>query len=167
MNLPLPQDPDLSQERPVSHSSPFHTPGRVLALDVGGRRVGVAMSDSQSMLASPLTTLNAKPRERLLTNIVALVHEHGVDTIVVGLPLTMEGTVGPQARLVQSFAAELEHALGQQVHLFDERFTSVVAEQMMRDLGVKPARRKERIDEVAASIILQDYLDHTRSNTRE
>jgi putative Holliday junction resolvase len=135
---------------------------RVLALDVGERRIGVAMSDAEGVLAMPLTTLKAAPRHQALTRIVALVQEHAVDEVVVGLPLTMSGDVGPQAKLVQAFAAELETALGRSVCLFDERLTSVVAEQMMIDLGIKPDKRKARIDEIAATIILQDYIDHKR-----
>ncbi len=142
---------------------------RVLALDVGERRIGVAMSDERALLAAPLTTLKAAPRDRALAQIVALVQTHAVDEIVVGLPLTLRGEIGPQAQAVKAFVAELEKVLarsyGEKVpplHLFDERLTSVAAEQMLRDLGIKPEKRKERIDEVAASIILQDYLDHTR-----
>jgi putative Holliday junction resolvase len=137
--------------------------GRVLALDVGGRRIGVAMSDDQGILAAPLTTLKAEPRGRAIDQIITLVREHAVDEVVVGLPLTMSGEIGPQAQVVQSFASDLEAALERPVQLFDERLTSVVAEQMMLDLGIKPDKRKARIDEVAASIILQDYLDHRRS----
>jgi putative Holliday junction resolvase len=138
---------------------------RVLALDVGERRIGVAMSDPAGLLAAPLTTLKAEPRVRALSQIVALVTEHAVDVVVIGLPLTMSGEVGPQAQVVQTFANNLEAALGHKVQLFDERLTSVVAEQMLRDLGIKPEKRKARIDEVAASIILQDYLDHIRQRT--
>ncbi len=140
---------------------------RVLALDVGERRIGVAMSDPAGLLAAPLTTLKAEPRARALSQIVALVAEHAVDVVVVGLPLTMSGEVGPQAQVIQTFANNLEAALGRTVELFDERLTSVVAEQMLRDLGVKPEKRKARIDEVAASIILQDYLDHIRQRTSD
>ncbi len=137
--------------------------GRVLALDVGERRIGVAMSDAEGFLAMPLTTLHAEPRDRALRQIVALVQEHAVDEVVVGLPLTMSGEMGPQAREVQLFAEQLEAALGSKVRFFDERLTTVVADQMMRDLGIRPEKRKARIDEVAASIILQDYLDSKRS----
>lgn len=146
---------------------------RVLALDVGERRIGVAMSDDRGWLAAPLTTIKGTPRARALERIVALVREHAVDEIVVGLPLTLRGEIGPQAQTVKSFAAELEQALrlsagatGPPLRFFDERLTSVAADQMLRDLGVKPEKRKERIDEVAASIILQDYLDHTRDRER-
>jgi putative Holliday junction resolvase len=139
---------------------------RVLALDLGERRIGVAMSDAEGTLAMPLTTLKAAPRQRALAQIVELVHEHTVEEVVVGLPLTMSGEVGAQAQLARTFATELEHMLEQPVHLFDERLTTVVADQMMRDLGIKADKRKARVDELAASIILQDYLDHRRSNQR-
>lgn len=140
-----------------------HHIGRVLALDVGERRIGVAMSDAGGVMAMPLTTLKAEPRQRALSQIAALVQEHKVDHVVVGLPLTMSGEIGPQAQLIQEFAAQLAAVLGHTVQLFDERLTSVVAEQLMRDLGIKPEKRKARIDEIAATIILQDYLGHQRS----
>jgi putative Holliday junction resolvase len=138
-------------------------PGRIMALDVGGRRIGVALSDTTRVLASPLTTLRAEPRDRAIAQIAALVAQHEVAEVVVGLPLTLSGEVGPQAQTVQTFADELRRALDVPLHLFDERLTSVAAERMMIDMGIKPERRKARIDEVAASIILQDFLE-TRRN---
>jgi putative Holliday junction resolvase len=136
---------------------------RVLALDVGERRIGVAMSDSTGTLSTPLTTVRGRSPERAIAEIVALVQKHGVAVVVVGWPLNMGGSVGPQAERVKVFADALAAALGQPVEFFDERLTSVVAEQILRDLGVKPDKRRERIDEVAASVILQDYLDHQRA----
>ena len=143
-----------------------HEPGRVMALDVGGRRIGVALSDSTRVLASPLTTLRAEPRARVLAEIAALVAQHEVAAVVVGLPLTLSGEIGPQAQLVQAFADELSAALIVPIHFFDERLTSVAAERLMQDLGIKPDRRKARIDEVAASIILQDFLETQRARDR-
>ena len=137
-------------------------PGRVMALDVGERRIGVAMSDVTRVLASPLTTLKAQPRPRALDQIAALVRDYEVVEVVVGLPLTLSGEVGPQAHAVQQFAEQLGRALSVPLHLFDERLTTVAAERMMVDLGMKPEQRKARIDEVAASIILQDFLDARR-----
>ena len=137
-------------------------PGRVMALDVGGRRIGVALSDPTRVLASPLTTLRAEPRDRAISEIAALARRHEVVEVVVGLPLTLSGEVGPQAQVIQQFAELLKAALTAPVHLFDERLTTVAAERMMLDLGMKPEQRKARIDEVAASIILQDFLDSTR-----
>lgn len=140
-------------------------PGRIMALDVGGRRIGVAMSDPTRVLASPLTTLRAEPRPRAIGQIAELVAQHQVAEVVVGLPLTLSGEIGPQAKLVQAFVEELRAALAVPLHLFDERLTSVAAERLMQELGIKPQRRRERIDEVAASIILQDFLDSRRGGT--
>lgn len=136
---------------------------RVMALDVGERRIGVAMSDEMGRFAAPFATLKATPRGRVLEQIAALVRQYTVLEVVVGLPLTMGGDIGPQARTVQSFANELETVLGRAVRFFDERLTTVAADQMMRELGVKTEKRKARLDEVAASIILQDYLDSTHN----
>ena len=139
---------------------------RVLALDVGERRIGVAMSDTTGTLATPFTTINARVRERAIAQIVALVRTHEVAEVVVGLPLNMNGEAGPQAKQVRVFAEALEAVLGYEVQFFDERLTTVVAEQILREMGLRPEKRRERIDEVAASIILQDYLDHHRSLQR-
>jgi putative holliday junction resolvase len=133
-----------------------------MALDVGGRRIGVALSDTTRVLASPLTTLRAEPRDRVLSEIAALVLRHEVTEVVVGLPLTLSGEIGPQAHVIQLFVERLKGVLTAPIHLFDERLTTVAAERMMVDLGMKPEQRKARIDEVAASIILQDFLDSTR-----
>jgi putative Holliday junction resolvase len=138
-------------------------PGRVMALDVGGRRIGVALSDTTRMLASPLTTLRAEPRDRVLSEIAALVLRHEVAEVVVGLPLTLSGEIGPQAHVIQLFVERLKGVLTAPIHLFDERLTTVAAERMMVDLGMKPEQRRARIDEVAASIILQDFLDSARN----
>jgi putative Holliday junction resolvase len=133
-----------------------------MALDVGGRRIGVALSDTTRVLASPLTTLRAEPRDRVLSEIAALVLRHEVTEVVVGLPLTLSGEIGPQAHVIQLFVERLKGVLTAPIHLFDERLTTVAAERMMVDLGMKPEQRKARIDEVAASIILQDFLDAKR-----
>jgi putative pre-16S rRNA nuclease len=136
-----------------------------MALDVGGRRIGVALSDTTRVLASPLTTLRAEPRDRVLSEIAALVQRHEVAEVVVGLPLTLSGEIGPQAHLIQLFVELLKGVLTAPIHMFDERLTTIAAERMMLDLGMKPEQRKARIDEVAASIILQDFLDSTRQRS--
>ena len=133
-----------------------------MALDVGGRRIGVALSDTTRVLASPLTTLRAEPRDRALSEIAALVQRHEVVEVVVGLPLTLSGEIGPQAHAIQLFVERLKGVLTAPIHMFDERLTTVAAERMMVDLGMRPEQRKARIDEVAASIILQDFLDSKR-----
>jgi putative Holliday junction resolvase len=136
-----------------------------MALDVGGRRIGVALSDTTRVLASPLTTLRAEPRDRVLSEIAALVQRHEVAEVVVGLPLTLSGEIGPQAHVIQLFVERLKGVLTAPIHMFDERLTTVAAERMMVDLGMKPEQRKARIDEVAASIILQDFLDSKRQRS--
>lgn len=137
-------------------------PGRVLALDVGERRIGVALSDPTRTLASPLTTIRAVPRSTALKRILTLVCDYEVTALVIGLPLTMNGDVGPQATLVQQFVDELRPLLDIPIFFVDERLTTVAAERMMIDLKIKPEQRRARIDEVAASIILQDFLDAHR-----
>ncbi|PDW02725.1 Holliday junction resolvase RuvX [Candidatus Viridilinea mediisalina] len=132
---------------------------RSLGLDVGERRIGVALSDPSGRLASALTTLQARPQAEALTRIERLVAEHGVYEVVVGLPLTLRGEVGPQAEVVQRFAEALGERLTLPIHLFDERLTTSAAEQLLRDLGVKPEKRRQQVDQVAAAIILQDFLD--------
>ena len=143
----------------------MHTsePGRVMALDVGERRIGVALSDPRRILATPSTTLRAEPRAQALQRIAQLAREHEVAELVVGLPLTMSGEIGPQAKLVQEFVEALRSVVALPIHTFDERLTSVEAERIMVELGLKPEQRKARIDEVAASLILQDFLDHHRN----
>jgi len=137
-------------------------PGRVMALDVGERRIGVALSDPTRMLASPLTTIRAVPRSTALKRILTLFRDYQVTALVVGLPLTMNGDIGPQATLVQQFVDELRPLIDIPIFFVDERLTTVAAERMMIDLKIKPEQRRARIDEVAASIILQDFLDSQR-----
>lgn len=140
-----------------------YEPGRVMALDVGGKRIGVAMSDTLRLLASPHSTIKALPRSVAFERIAALVLQNDVVDIVVGLPLTMSGEIGPQAELIKRFVAELEQHVRVPIHLFDERLTTAEAERVMIDMGLKPEQRRARIDEMAASIILRDYLDNNRS----
>lgn len=135
---------------------------RILGLDVGERRIGVALSDASGRLATALTTIAATPHEQALAQLARLSAKHAVCEIVVGLPLTLRGEIGPQAALVQRFAARLEQALQLPIHLVDERLTSAAAEQLLRDLGLKPEKRKQQIDQVAAALILQDFLDQRR-----
>jgi putative Holliday junction resolvase len=137
-----------------------------MALDVGGRRIGVALSDPTRLLSSPLTTIQALPHQRALHQIIELLTTHAVVELVVGFPLTMSGEIGTQAKVVQAFVDDVRQAITLPIHLIDERLTSVAAERMMLDLGMRPEQRKARIDEVAASIILQDYLDSCRPPSR-
>jgi putative Holliday junction resolvase len=114
------------------------------------------------LFATPLTTLPARPRPRARERIRDLIAANEVTEIVIGLPLTMSGELGSQAQFIQDFGKELAQIVPQPIHYFDERLTTVAAERLMIELGLKPEQRKARIDEVAASIILQDFLDAQR-----
>jgi putative Holliday junction resolvase len=140
---------------------------RILGLDVGERRIGVALSDASASLATPLTTIGAVPLAQAVERIGRLCAEHGAVAVVIGLPLTLRGEVGPQAQAVQRFAEVLGQAVDLPIHFFDERLTTAAADQMLREMGVKPEKRKLQLDQVAASIILQDYLDQQRNLRNE
>lgn len=135
--------------------------GRMLALDWGRVRVGVALSDALGLLATPYDTYQAKPREQLLDRIVGLVQREMVDRVIIGLPLNMDGTEGASATEARRLGQELTER-GLQVVYYDERLSSYEAESRLRSMGRKPSRDKERVDRAAAAIILQEYLDTHR-----
>ena len=136
---------------------------RVLGLDVGQQRIGVALSDPTGMLASPLTTIvSARDSERL-DSVLSLAAEHGVAEIVVGLPLALSGRRGPQARLVARFAEQLAARSSVPVKTVDERYSSVEAARLLRQAGLKPSMDRGRVDGAAAALILQSHLDSRRA----
>ncbi len=134
---------------------------RILGLDVGERRVGIAISDPTATLARPLQTLVRGSREEDSAAVAALVAEHNVGLIVVGQPLSLDGTEGPQARRVARYADALAARLGIPLIPWDERFTTAVAEEILRQNRKKKRRAcaKDEVDAVAAAVILQSYLD--------
>jgi putative Holliday junction resolvase len=136
---------------------------RVLALDVGERRVGVAISDPGGILARPLQALWRVSHEEDLAAVAALVAEHDVGLLVVGKPLSLDGTEGPQARRVAKYAEALADYLPVPVVSWDERYTTVEAEEILRQRRGEKGRRRARtngeLDAVAAAVILQSYLD--------
>ncbi len=135
---------------------------RVLALDVGERRVGVAISDPTGTVARPLQTLVRGSREEDFVSIAALVAEHDIGLVVVGRPLSLDGTEGPQARRVARYAEALTATLPVPVVAWDERFTTVTAEGILRQhrrQKKRQARTKGEVDAIAAAVILQSYLD--------
>ncbi len=134
---------------------------RVLALDPGAVRVGVAVSDSLRLTAQPHSSLDAKD-PGVLDEIAALVASLEVGQIVVGLPVSLDGTEGPGALLARHFASEVSDATGIEVELFDERFSSVTAERAMIEAGARRSERRAARDRVAAAVFLQAYLDGAR-----
>jgi putative holliday junction resolvase len=132
---------------------------RSLGLDVGEKRVGVALSDETGTLASGLPTLSRVGPRRDVKAVAELVRAHGAGEVVVGLPRRLDGTVGPQAEKVLAFMEDLRGALRVPVVACDERLTSVAAEEILAERGVARRDRKALVDTVAAVIILQDHLD--------
>ena len=138
-----------------------------LGLDVGAKRIGVAGCDRTGLIATGLTTIRRTTFESVTTPLQALIETRGVEVLVVGLPYTLNGEVGHQAKKVQKFARRLSRALALPVEYVDERLTSFQAEQMMLAGGRSPSRNKAMIDRKAAAIILQQWLDARRENSNK
>ena len=134
--------------------------GRILGLDVGERRIGLAISTPEGRLAVPLRVLARRDEAADLEAIAALARAEQVDTLVIGHPLSMDGTAGAQARRVEAFARALAKVAGLPFELWDERLSSVQAERSVR---LARGRRRVPSDDVAAAIILQGYLDRRRA----
>jgi putative Holliday junction resolvase len=132
---------------------------RILALDFGEKRIGVALSDPTGLLASPITTIAVGEDESGLEGILSIAAENEVGEIVVGMPFSLSGRKGPQARLVRDFIGLLSEQTDIPITPVDERLSSVEAERRMRESGGEPWKNKARVDSVAAAIILQSYLD--------
>ncbi|MBD2346628.1 Holliday junction resolvase RuvX [Anabaena subtropica] len=137
-----------------------------LGLDVGRKRVGVAGCDRTGLIATGITTVERTSFERDVQQIQNIVHERQVQVLVVGLPYSMDGSVGFQARQVQKFSTRLAKALQLPVEYVDERLTSFQAEQMLIAENVSPSRNKGLIDRKAAALILQQWLDIRRTNAQ-
>lgn len=135
---------------------------RYLGLDVGDARIGIALSDETGTLASGLPTLRRVGPRKDVKAVAELVRVREVEEVVVGLPRTLAGTLGPQAQKVLAFADALRPAVGVPVVHWDERFTSVAAERALREAGVSRRDRKASVDKVAAVLILQNYLDYRK-----
>ena len=136
---------------------------RILALDVGQKRIGVALSDPGGLLATPLTTIGSRGESSDVRAVLGLTDEHGVGEIIVGLPLSLSGHRGAQAQRVAQFTKALAKLAAVPVRSVDERYSSVEAERLLRDSGVPPSRNKAQVDAAAAAVILQSHLDFRRS----
>jgi putative Holliday junction resolvase len=132
-----------------------------MALDYGERRVGVAISDELQLIARPFTTIRREKKRyaQVIDQIRELVDENEVATLVVGLPLNMDGSRGAAVDRVESFISDLRRSVSIPVVAVDERLTSREADRMLREMGVGLRERRARSDEYAASLILQDYID--------
>ncbi len=131
----------------------------ILGLDVGEKRIGVALAEG--LLAIPLTVIDRRVEETDMELIIALVQEHRAERIVVGLPRSMNGNIGTQAEEILSFSGALAEHVDIPVDTWDERLSTVTAERLLIDTGMKRKKRKGKLDAMAAAIILQAYLDGT------
>ncbi len=136
---------------------------RLLALDVGDVRIGVALSDETHTLASGLVTLRSLGPRKDVQQIAALVREHGVGELVVGLPLRLDGSPGPQAEKVMALVERLRRVVRVPVITRDERLTSVAASERLAEAGVRGRERNVKIDQAAACLILQELLDERKA----
>jgi len=141
---------------------------RLLALDVGDRRVGVAVSDAAGLIATPLTVIRRTSKADDFCRLATLLREQGAEKLVVGHPLNADGSAGPQARRVERYVAAMSEALEAEglsvpIILWNEHGSTQRAQELMIDAGRSAKKRRQRIDAAAAAVILQDYLDEQQS----
>jgi len=131
---------------------------RIMAIDYGDARTGVAISDATGFLTGFTTVIHSRKAEVVQEELVKLIAQHGVEELVMGFPRNMDGTEGPRADLYREFAAMVEEKSGMTVHLWDERRTTIEAHQILHTGGKKMKDHKKTVDAVAASLILEGYL---------
>ena len=132
---------------------------RILALDHGTKRIGVAVSDELKMIATPLEFIPAEPFTDVVARLKELIREKEVEVILLGMPRNMDGSYGPAALKVQEFAAVLKDKIASPIQLWDERLTSAQAQRFLIEGKVRRDERKQKVDKTAAAILLQSYLD--------
>ncbi len=138
---------------------------RSLGLDIGDRWIGVALSDPDGILASPFTIINLPDERANVAAIASIIAEQQVGQVIVGLPRSMDGSVGRQAEKVQAFTRKLCQQTTVPVEFRDERLSTVSAKRLMREVNNRKTRKKVRHDAIAAALILEGYLDEGRSLT--
>ncbi|HSS92986.1 MAG TPA: Holliday junction resolvase RuvX [Candidatus Dormibacteraeota bacterium] len=131
-------------------------------MDPGTKRVGLALSDPSETIAQPLETVAAEPGESLAVRLAEIARTHDAARVIVGLPLRLDGSSGPEAGAARRLAEAIRRESGLPVELVDERLTSVAAERAMIQGGVRREQRRQGVDRVAATILLQSHLDHRR-----
>jgi putative Holliday junction resolvase len=135
---------------------------RIVAIDPGAQRIGLAVSDPSGVIAQPAATLAAAPAATLVARLSEKVKELGAEELVVGLPRRLDGRMGPEAKAAQGLAHQLQEETGLRVILVDERLTSVAAERALIAAGKRRAERRQLSDQVAAALILQSHLERVR-----
>ena len=132
---------------------------RILAIDHGSKRMGIAVSDELKMIAQPLEFVPAHPLDGFLARLNELIRDKEVELILVGMPRNMDGSYGPAAQKVQEFVAALKGSVSVPIKTWDERLTSAQANRLLIQGNVRRDKRKEKVDAMAAAILLQSYLD--------
>ena len=133
---------------------------RILGIDYGERRIGLALSDTLNIMAHGLPTIDTRKTPDFIDYIKNIVDKNNVEKIVVGLPKNMNGSIGEKGKKVLEFIEKLNQIIKIPTISWDERLTSRQSERIGRDLGNKPSKHKEKIDKMAATLLLQSYLDH-------
>ena len=136
---------------------------RILALDHGTKRIGIALSDELKVIAQPLEFVPAEPFDSFVTRLKQLISEKQVELVLVGMPRNMNGSYGPAALKVEEFVAALRSAITVPIKTWDERLTSAQANRFLIQGNVRREQRKEKVDKMAAAILLQSYLDSGRA----
>lgn len=139
---------------------------RILGIDFGERRIGLALSDPLGIIAQGLPTLDTRKTEDVFGHLVNLIKDKDITKVIVGMPKSLNGTIGPKGMEVQEFIRKLAKRTKMEVIPWDERLTSVQSLRTMRELGVKQ-KDKETVDRISATLILQSYLDSADSGSEE
>lgn len=140
---------------------------KILAVDLGGARTGLAVCDEKEKMAFPAGVITERDRNRLADAVAGQAKEHDVRRIVVGLPRNMDGTEGQSAQNARAFADKLKERISLPVDMWDERGTTLTAHNLLNDTDTRGKKRKAVVDAVAATVILQGYLDYRRNSRRD
>jgi len=141
--------------------------GRILAIDYGARRIGIAVSDPLRITAQSLPTIQLKGLQQLLSELETIINEKQVTEIVVGMPLNLKGEITAAAQKVEKFIQHLQNRFKLPVHSWDERWTSIAAQRTIWEFGKSPSRHKDKVDQISAMLILQSFLDHLNLKTQQ
>jgi putative holliday junction resolvase len=155
----------LEEPRTIFNASPAppESPGRLLALDLGAKRIGVAVSDELRITTRPLPMISRRSWKELLQQVAGLVQSFAAKGLVIGLPLRLDGVEGTAAESVRAVAEKFRRSLGVPVYLQDERLTTFAANSDLKAAGLNESESKRKVDSEAAAIILRDFIDRTPS----
>ena len=139
---------------------------KILAIDLGEKRTGLAICEKDELIAFPLTVIFEENKKKLMEKIKDIACKNSVDMFVVGLPVNMDGSLGEKAKICEKFALMLKEETNQDVALWDERQTTILAQKYLINSGTKIKKKKKIIDKVAATIILEDFLNYKKNNNQ-